>query len=42
MLAMSAATWFWAFLVVVVWVLLAFWPARVAGRKGTASSAISF
>jgi hypothetical protein len=34
MLAMSAATWFWAFLVVVVWVLLAFWPARVAGRKG--------
>jgi hypothetical protein len=30
-LAVSTLTWiFWA----VVWVALAFWPARVAGRKG--------
>ena len=26
--------WFWAIFGVVVWVLLAFWPARVARRKG--------
>ena len=26
--------WFWAILGFVVWVLLAFWPARVADRKG--------
>ena len=34
MLATSLATWFWAFLVIFIWVMLAFWPARVAGRKG--------
>jgi hypothetical protein len=34
MVAMSVAAWFWTLLVVFVWVLLAFWPARVAGRKG--------
>ena len=26
--------WFYTLLVIVFWVLLAFWPARVAGRKG--------
>ena len=26
--------WLWTFLAVVVWVLIAFWPARVAARKG--------
>jgi hypothetical protein len=34
MLGMSVASWLlWSF-VVVVWVLIAFWPARVAARKG--------
>jgi len=27
-------TAFWAFVLVVIWIALAFWPARVAGRKG--------
>jgi len=31
---MSLAGWLWTFLLVVIWVLIAFWPARVAGRKG--------
>ena len=26
--------WFWAILIAVVWIALAFWPARVAHRKG--------
>jgi len=30
-IAMSTIGWI---LLVVIWVLLAFWPARVAGRKG--------
>ena len=30
-IAMSTITWI---LFVVIWVALAFWPARVAGRKG--------
>jgi hypothetical protein len=34
MLATSAATWLWTFLFFVIWILIAFWPARVAGRKG--------
>ena len=35
MLAVSAAGWgFLGFLVLLIWVALAFWPARVAGRKG--------
>ena len=29
-----AGGWFWWFLAVIVWVAIAFWPARVAGRKG--------
>jgi preprotein translocase subunit SecG len=33
-LAMTASTWFGAFLLFAIWVALAFWPARVAGRKG--------
>jgi hypothetical protein len=31
---MSAAGWFWTILFVFLWVLIAFWPARVAARKG--------
>lgn len=30
-LAVSTITWI---LFVVIWILIAFWPARVAGRKG--------
>ena len=26
--------WLWTVLIVTVWVALAFWPARVAARKG--------
>ena len=26
--------WLWTILIVVIWVLIAFWPARVARRKG--------
>lgn len=26
--------WFWIMIAVIIWVALAFWPARVAGRKG--------
>jgi hypothetical protein len=34
MLVAAIGYWLWVTLVIVVWVLLAFWPARVAGRKG--------
>ena len=33
-LAASAGAWIGAVLVLVIWIALAFWPARVAGRKG--------
>ena len=34
MLAMSLASWvLWTF-AIIIWIALAFWPARVAGRKG--------
>ncbi len=33
-LAMSAGGWIGVFIGLVIWVALAFWPARVAGRKG--------
>jgi len=34
MIALTTATWFGAFLAIAIWIALAFWPARVAGRKG--------
>lgn len=35
MFAMSSAGWFgFGFLALVIWIALAFWPARVARRKG--------
>ncbi len=34
MLVAAIGWWLWVTLVVIVWVALAFWPARVAGRKG--------
>ncbi len=33
-LATSVGGWLLAIVVVVIWVALAFWPARVAARKG--------
>jgi hypothetical protein len=33
MLAMSGF-WFWWFFGLLIWVAVAFWPARVAARKG--------
>lgn len=33
MLAMSGF-WLWWFFALIVWVAIAFWPARVAARKG--------
>jgi hypothetical protein len=26
--------WLWTILAIVIWIAIAFWPARVAGRKG--------
>jgi hypothetical protein len=34
MLVASIGWWLWSFMFVVVWVAIAFWPARVAARKG--------
>lgn len=31
MLAVSSISWI---IVVIIWIAIAFWPARVAGRKG--------
>jgi hypothetical protein len=33
MLAMSGF-WLWWFMALLIWVAIAFWPARVAARKG--------
>lgn len=34
MLVATSGWWFWWIVVIVIWIALAFWPARVAGRKG--------
>ena len=34
MILASNGYWLWAILFVVIWIAIAFWPARVAGRKG--------
>ena len=34
MVVASLGWWLWTMLFIVVWIALAFWPARVAGRKG--------
>ena len=34
MVLAASGFWLWTILFIVVWVALAFWPARVAGRKG--------
>ena len=34
MLIATSGWWFGSIIFVIIWVLIAFWPARVAGRKG--------
>ncbi len=34
MILASNGFWLWTILFVVIWIAIAFWPARVAGRKG--------
>ena len=34
MLAMELVAWLWSFIVLMIWIAIAFWPARVAARKG--------
>ena len=34
MLVASSGWWLWSILFIIVWVAIAFWPARVAARKG--------
>ena len=34
MLAMSGGWWLGSILFFIIWILIAFWPARVASRKG--------
>ncbi|MGA9161705.1 MAG: hypothetical protein WB297_12695 [Actinomycetota bacterium] len=34
MVAASVASWIWWTIAIIIWVAIAFWPARVAGRKG--------
>ena len=34
MLLAANGWWLWTVLAVIVWVAIAFWPARVAARKG--------
>jgi hypothetical protein len=34
LLASSAGWWLGGILLFIIWILIAFWPARVAGRKG--------
>ena len=34
MLLAANGVWLWSILFVVIWIAIAFWPARVAARKG--------
>jgi hypothetical protein len=34
MLLAANGFWLWTILAIIVWIALAFWPARVAARKG--------
>ena len=34
MLVAASGWWLWTILAVMLWVAIAFWPARVAARKG--------
>jgi hypothetical protein len=34
MVLAASGVWLWTVFAVVIWIAIAFWPARVAGRKG--------
>lgn len=34
MVLAANGVWLWSILAIAIWIALAFWPARVAGRKG--------
>ena len=34
MLIAASGFWLWTILAIVIWIAIAFWPARVAARKG--------
>jgi hypothetical protein len=34
MVLAANGVWLWATLAIVIWIAIAFWPARVAARKG--------
>ena len=34
MLVAANGAWVWTTLAILVWIMIAFWPARVAARKG--------
>jgi hypothetical protein len=34
MILASTGWWIGGIILIIIWILLAFWPARVAGRKG--------
>ena len=34
MLLAASGWWLWSVLALIVWIAIAFWPARVAARKG--------
>ena len=34
MLVAANGWWLWTILAIVIWIAIAFWPARVASRKG--------
>ena len=34
MLLAANGVWIWTILAIIVWIAIAFWPARVAARKG--------
>jgi hypothetical protein len=34
MVLAASGVWLWTLLAVVIWIAIAFWPARVAARKG--------
>jgi hypothetical protein len=34
MVIAASGWWLWSILAIVIWVAIAFWPARVAARKG--------
>ena len=34
MLVAASGSWFGSIVLILIWIAIAFWPARVAGRKG--------